>query len=115
MLDVQPTVEVTALVGLAGSLLLLAFKAGKVVRSNENLITAVMGLTDQLSSHVLESDTRDKANEDAHRDFRRCCDMQAEAIKGMNKRMDRVEAQSDLTDRRASELVTRVTVLEDRN
>lgn len=113
-MDIQLGVEITGAVGIVGSILLLAFKAGKIVKSNENLGAEVRHLAASLTGHVMESDTRDKANSEAHADFRRAADMQAEAIKGSSKRLDRVETQSDATDRRADDLNARVRVLEDR-
>lgn len=92
----------------------LGTKAGTLINSNRNLAHAVDGLSQSFSSHVHESNGRDKQNQIEHAMLNRCCDSNVEAIKGVNKLVDRLEKQSDATDKKVDQHHARMAVIESR-
>ncbi len=113
-MDVSIGVEITGAIGISGSLLLLAYKAGRIIKSNEALAVEVRKQGERFERHETESNTREKANVEAIGSLRSGQKLAAEVFKNHRRRLELVEKQSNATDKRVDDLHTRVTVIEER-
>jgi hypothetical protein len=102
----------TGLGSVIGCTWFLATKAKGIIDVVKSLRDSINHLSGQYANHVLESDNRDRDNQEAHTQFRTADAGQVEALKGLRHQLDRQERDITETNRLAVLLDKRVAVME---
>lgn len=98
---------ITALVGCAWK---LSAKMTEGIAATKQLRTSVDNLSADFNGHITKSDERDAINQREHAALNRCCDSNVLNIDQLVTRMTKVEAQSNLTDKRVDDNSTTLAV-----
>lgn len=114
ILSESTLIPVTGVLALLGCTWKISSMITKGIEATNGLKTAVRNLSDHMTSHVTESDNRDKQNLAEHSMLRSTNEANTEGLRSTNHRLTRVEKQSDETDKAVSQINTRVSVLESR-